>query len=87
MGSEAVTARVASAAMAMVTARTEDDYHIVGFSHHLVPLAINATMQLGDVCDVIDKVKKHKFCNNRRDLLLLAIPQSYRVVQECCMSC
>ncbi len=57
LGSEAVTAHTASAAMAMVTARTEADYHIVGFSNRLVPLDIHAGMSLESVCDVIDKVQ------------------------------
>ena len=56
MGSDAVTARLASAAMAMVTARTEENYHIVGFSKELVPLEINAGMSLDSVCTVINQV-------------------------------
>ena len=59
MGSEAVTARTASAAMAMLTARTEENYHIVGFSDQLVPLKIDAGMSLDSVCTVIDQVCLH----------------------------
>ena len=56
LGSTCISARVGSAAMAMVTARTEANYHMVGFSDHLVPLAINAKMNLGNVIQTIDKV-------------------------------
>ena len=49
-------ARTGSAAMAMVTARTEKNYHIVGFSTALVPLRIHDNMSLREVCNVIDKV-------------------------------
>lgn len=56
MGSNSVTAREASAAMAMVTAKTEANYHMVGFSHTLVPLTINAKMNLDTVCSTIAAV-------------------------------
>lgn len=56
LGSTSVDCRVASAAMAMVTARTEANYHMVGFSHHLVPININAKMSLTDVCHTISRV-------------------------------
>ena len=59
LGSSVLSARTASAAMAMVTARTEANYHLMGFSHTLVPLAINAKMRLTDVCNVIDRVSVH----------------------------
>lgn len=62
MGSSSVTARTASAAMAMVTVRTESNYHIVGFSQKLVPLAINAGMTLPDVCQTIQKVRDEFLC-------------------------
>ena len=56
LGSTAVTAREASAAMAMVTARTESNYHMVGFSTSLVPLSINSSMSLTDVVSTITRV-------------------------------
>lgn len=56
LGSSSVTARTASAAMAMVTARTEANYHMVGFSHKLVDLEIDAKMKLADVCTTIARV-------------------------------
>jgi 60 kDa SS-A/Ro ribonucleoprotein len=34
--------------MALVTARTETDYHIVGFQESLVPLSLSASMRLND---------------------------------------
>lgn len=58
LGSASVTARTASAAMAMVTARTEQNYHIVGFSERLVPLRIDARMSLSDVCRTINSVSR-----------------------------
>lgn len=39
----------AEAAMAMVTARTEPNYHILGFAHELKNLGITASMALPDV--------------------------------------
>ena len=60
LGANTIDARTASAAMAMVTARTESNYHMVGFSHKLVPLSINASMSLSDVISVIDKVSALK---------------------------
>ena len=51
-----ITPRVASAAMAMLTARTEPQYHFVGFSHHLVPLNINSAQKLDTVIKTIDRV-------------------------------
>jgi 60 kDa SS-A/Ro ribonucleoprotein len=56
LGSAVVTAREASAAMAMVTARTEANYHIVGFSSQLVPVNINSKMSLKDVLTTIERV-------------------------------
>lgn len=51
-----LTAREASAALAMVTARTERDYHLMGFSHTLVPLHITPKMRLDAVMSYMDKV-------------------------------
>ena len=58
LGSSSVSCRVASAAMAMVTAKTEDNYHMVGFSDKLVPLKIHAKMRLDEVCNTIGQVSK-----------------------------
>ena len=52
-----ITPRVASAAMAMLTARTEPQYHFVGFSHHLVPLNINSAQKLDTVVRTIERVR------------------------------
>ena len=57
LGSSSLDARTASAAMAMVTARTEANYHMMGFSNKLVKLDINARMMLDDVCASIAKVR------------------------------
>lgn len=52
-----VSCAEAAAAMAMVTARTEPEYHIVGFSTQVVDLGISAKDRLGDV------LKKTTRCN------------------------
>jgi len=41
--------REASAAMALVTAATEEEYHIIGFSNRFMPLYISPRMRLDDV--------------------------------------
>ena len=44
-----LTPREASAAMALVTAATEEDYHIMGFSNRFIPLNMSPRMRLDDV--------------------------------------
>ncbi len=56
MGSSAVTPRKAAAALTMVTARTETNHHIVGFSHTLVDIPINATMDLAKVIETMEMI-------------------------------
>ncbi|XP_074626003.1 RNA-binding protein RO60-like isoform X2 [Acropora palmata] len=64
-----LTPRVASAAMAMLTARTEPQYHFVGFSNTLVPLNINSTQRLDTVIRTIDQCYflgsngRHRLCS------------------------
>jgi 60 kDa SS-A/Ro ribonucleoprotein len=48
-GVPGLTPRDGSAAMAMVTMRTEPHYDVVAFQQNLVPLAISAKMRLDDV--------------------------------------
>ncbi len=48
-GVPGLTPRVASAAMAMVTARVEQDYTIVAFCHEMVPLEVSPRERLDDV--------------------------------------
>ena len=55
-GSNVLTPRDAAAALTMVTARTEPNHEIVGFSHQLVPVPINATMDLNTVQGVVDAI-------------------------------
>ena len=55
-GSSMVTPRDASAALAMVTARTERHYDLVGFSYGLVQLPINAEMSLQRMKEVMSSV-------------------------------
>jgi 60 kDa SS-A/Ro ribonucleoprotein len=47
--SDGINAREGSAAMAMVTAKTEPNYHFVGFTHGLINLPISSRMRLGEV--------------------------------------
>jgi len=50
-GIAGITAEVASAAMAMVTARSEKSYYAMGFSHEFRDLGITPRMRLDDVIE------------------------------------
>lgn len=54
-GAPGITPRIAAAAMAMVTARVEENWHMLGFSHTLVPIDIANTDSLEQV---ITKMKR-----------------------------
>src|SRR2546422_2365788 len=51
-----LTPREASAAMALVTAATEEEYHIMGFSNRFMPLKISPRMRLDDVVKGISEL-------------------------------
>ena len=51
-----ISCACAAAAMTMVTMKTEQNYHVLGFSAHLVPIGINSKMRLDDVMTTIRKV-------------------------------
>ena len=51
-----LSAREASAAMALITAASEPEYHIVGFSGGMVPLNISPRMRLNDVMQRISSL-------------------------------
>jgi 60 kDa SS-A/Ro ribonucleoprotein len=55
-GVPGLTPRVGSAAMSLVTAASEKDHTILGFSDKLVPLAISPRQRLDDVVATIDRV-------------------------------
>jgi 60 kDa SS-A/Ro ribonucleoprotein len=55
-GVPGLSPRVGSAAMALVTAATEPDWQIMGFSHELVKLGISPRQRLDDVVKVINAV-------------------------------
>lgn len=55
-GMPGMNPRVASAAMAMVTARTERAHHLLGFSHELVPLDISPRSKLEATMRAIEQV-------------------------------
>ena len=52
-GMTGITPRIGSAAMAMVTARTESNYDIMGFMDKFVPLSISPRQRLDDVVQEI----------------------------------
>lgn len=60
VGTPGITPAVATAAMAMVTARTEPKHQFVGFSHELVPIKIKATDKLETVMQTISHVSGFK---------------------------
>lgn len=51
-----LSCRVGSAALAMVTARTEKDYEVMAFSHDFVPLKITAEMSLQGVVSAVSRL-------------------------------
>ena len=55
-GVDGLTPRMASAAMALVTANVEPRYHLLGFSHRLVEVKISPKMRLDQAVDVIDAI-------------------------------
>ena len=55
-GMPGITPRIASAAMAMVTARTETSHAFMAFSHHFVPLNISPRQRLDDVVETMERV-------------------------------
>lgn len=55
-GVPGLTPRTGSACMAMVTARTEREWEIVGFSHHLIRLDISPKRRLDDVVKYLDRL-------------------------------
>ena len=59
LGANAISAACASAAMTMLTMKTEKNYHVLGFSDHLVPIGINPQMRLDAVMQTISKVCIH----------------------------
>ena len=59
-GCQGLTPRNASAAMALVTARTEPNYHIFGFSEKFVRLPITATDRLASAIDAVSDIPMGK---------------------------
>lgn len=56
IGSESITPAIGSAALAMVTLKTETNTQVMGFSHQLVDIDINPDMRLDEVVSTIQKV-------------------------------
>ena len=56
LGASSISAACASAAMSMLTMKTEQNYHVLGFSSKLVPIGINPQMRLDDVMRKISSV-------------------------------
>ena len=55
-GVPGLTPRVASAAMALITAATEQHHTFLGFAHELVPLAISPRQRLDDVVATVSGI-------------------------------
>jgi len=55
-GMPGLSPRVASAALALVTARIEQRYAITGFSHQMVPIDISPRQRLDDVVNTISRI-------------------------------
>jgi 60 kDa SS-A/Ro ribonucleoprotein len=55
-GVPGLTPRVASSAMAMVTARVEKEYHIMAFSDDFIPLSISPKQRLDDIVKYTDNL-------------------------------
>lgn len=55
-GAPGITPRIGAAAMAMVTARVEKNWHMLGFSHHLVDINIGKHDRLDEVCKKMQRI-------------------------------
>lgn len=56
IGGSPLSCRMASAAMALVTANVEPHYHVMAFAHQFVPLNISAGMRLADAVRVVSSL-------------------------------
>lgn len=56
LGTDLLTPRVASAALALVTASVEPKHRIMGFSHQLVEISITPEMKLERALRIVDKI-------------------------------
>ena len=73
-GSPAVKPLVAAAAMAMLAARTEDNYQLVAYGAQIAPVRLSATMTLSEVCAALAEVNNE---NKMQEVSLfyLVLPQ------------
>lgn len=55
-GIPGLSPRAGSAAMALVTAATEQDYTVIGFSHELIPLNISPGQRLNDAIRTVSNI-------------------------------
>lgn len=55
-GMPGLTPRIGAAAMSMVTARVEQDYHIVAFAHKMRPINITPRQRLDDVVRITNQM-------------------------------
>ena len=60
IGASTMKPHVASAAMAMMTARTEEHHKFVAFSHEIVPMEISSNMNLNEVLKICNEVSCSK---------------------------
>ncbi|XP_046844070.1 60 kDa SS-A/Ro ribonucleoprotein-like [Xenia sp. Carnegie-2017] len=56
IGASSIKPHMASAAMAMMTARTEEHHKFVAFSHEIVPIEIASDMNLDGVLQIYDEI-------------------------------
>ena len=61
IGASSIKPHMASAAMAMMTARTEKHHKFVAFSHKKVPIEISCNMNLDEVLKIYDEVSCSMF--------------------------
>lgn len=55
-GMAGITPRIGSAAMALITAASESQHHIFGFSHHLVEVPISPRMRLDAAVNAVSRI-------------------------------
>ncbi|XP_046843921.1 60 kDa SS-A/Ro ribonucleoprotein-like [Xenia sp. Carnegie-2017] len=60
IGASTIKPHVASAAMAMMTARTEKHHEFVAFSHEIVPMKISSNMNLDEVLNICNEIPEGK---------------------------
>ena len=71
-GSPQVRPLLVAAAMAMITARTEETYQLVAFSQTIAPVRLSAQMQTQEVCKALAELTR-QVCVSIYSLLFTSI--------------